>query len=161
MKHLDKENIIVIGIALLLLIGWGVWYPKHQAERNLKIQEQRAVAQAMENKNLTAQNYASRQIARKQSVSPGSPVKTAPVLPKHPPIVLSNDLTSFVIDPDSGSIDKIELLKYDTSDRTGHIVYDSEKVPRKTFSIDGLENWQTVSLSVIQQKSVDNSANFC
>ena len=32
MKFIDKENVIVIGIALALLIAWGVWYPRHQTK---------------------------------------------------------------------------------------------------------------------------------
>ena len=48
MKFLDKENIIVIVIALALLIAWGMWYPGHQAGVNAKIRQQQAEAQALE-----------------------------------------------------------------------------------------------------------------
>ena len=44
MKHFDKENLIVIGIALAILIAWGVWYPQRQAQVNAKSRERQAAA---------------------------------------------------------------------------------------------------------------------
>ena len=175
MKHLDKENIIVIGIALALLVGWGIWYPKHQAKVNAQRQEQKAAAQAMEAKNAAAQKYILQKNAEKQAASKAqtalhskaagkknssAPALPAPQIPQYPPVTLSNELTTFVINPGSGTVEKIELLKYDTSDRKSRIVYSSDKVPQKTFALEGLENWQTISLSVIQPKNAENTVNI-
>ncbi|MBO4648228.1 MAG: membrane protein insertase YidC [Lentisphaeria bacterium] len=184
MKHIDKENVIVIGIALALLIAWGIWYPKQQAKANAARQEQRAAEQAIEAKNEAARQYAEQQQAAAapaeaqpaaQTPAPAAPAETqpaaqtpaaqtpapAPVVPaefskdRYPAVTLGNDLTRFVIDPISGTVEKIELLKYDTSDRKGRIVYDSNVVPRRTFDIDGLDGWQLVALTVKEKVNAD------
>ena len=167
MKHFDKENLIVIGIALAVLIAWGVWYPQRQAKVNAKNKEQYAAAQALAAKNAAAQKYADRQAekkaaekpaAEKPAVSQPAPVPKAPVPPaplrkKLLPVILSNELALFTIDPNYGTIDRIELKKYDTSDRKERIVYSSEQVPRKSFALEGLENWQFVDLTVLPENS--------
>ena len=65
MKHIDKENVIVIGIALALLIAWGVWYPRHQAKVVTQAQERRTEAQVLAAKNNAAVDYAAKQAAAK------------------------------------------------------------------------------------------------
>ena len=167
MKHFDKENLIVIGIALAVLIAWGVWYPQRQAKVNAKNKGQYAAAQALAAKNAAAQKYADRQAEKKAAEKPAAekplvsqpapapnvPVPPAPLRKKVPPVILSNELALFTIDPNYGTIDRIELKKYDTSDRKERIVYSSEQVPRKTFALEGLENWQFVDQTVLPEDS--------
>ena len=139
MKHIDKENVIVIGIALALLIAWGVWYPRHQAKVVAQAQARRAEAQVLAAKNNAAVDYAAKQAAAKE-VKPAKPapvqakpapeIKAVP-LQKYPPVVLDNSVTSFRIDPNTGTVDRIELKQYDSSDRKSRIVYSSEQVPAK------------------------------
>lgn len=159
----DKEKAIVIGIALILLVAWGIWYPRQQAQTAARNQERRAAIEAAAAKQAAAEQYAAAKQAEKQaaqSVKPETPAKPEPVLPPAetlPNFTIANDLTSFVIDPNTGSIERIELLKYDDSERKGRIVYRTEQVPRKTFAMDGLEGWQTVSVSV-QKPSGDTAS---
>ena len=162
-KHIDKENVIVIGIALALLIAWGIWYPKQQAKVNAARQEQRAAAQALEAKNEAARKYAEQQqtAAAPAQAQPAAPAPApAPAAPsafskdRYPAVTLANELTRFVIDPVSGTVEKIELCRYDASDRKGRIVYDSNIVPRRTFAVDGLDDWQLVALTVTKSPEV-------
>ena len=149
----DKEKAVVIGIALILLVAWGIWYPRQQARTAARNQERRAAIEAAAAKQAAAEQYAAAKQAEKQAaqpVKPETPARPEPVLPPAetlPSFTIANELTSFVIDPNTGSIDQVELLKYDDSERKGRIVYRTEQVPRKTFAMDGLEGWQTVSIT--------------
>ncbi|MBQ9336853.1 MAG: membrane protein insertase YidC [Lentisphaeria bacterium] len=155
MKHFefDKEKAVVIAIALALLVAWGIWYPRQQAKTAARNQKLRAAAEAAAAKQAAAEQYAAAKQAEKQAAKPAkedTPAKAEPVLPPAqtlPPFILANDLTSFVIDPNTGEINRIELLKYDDSERKGRIVYHTEPVPRKTFAMDGLEGWRVVSIA--------------
>ena len=42
----DKEKAVVIGIALILLVAWGIWYPRQQARTAARNQERRAAIEA-------------------------------------------------------------------------------------------------------------------
>ena len=53
----DKETFIVIAIALAILVGWGIYYPKQQAEQAKYNQQQAMIAR-------TQAQYA--ELARKQ-----------------------------------------------------------------------------------------------
>ena len=132
MKHFDKENLIVIGIALAILIAWGIWYPQRQAKVNAISKERQAAAQALAAKNAAAQKYADQQAekkaAEKPAVSRPAPAPKAPVPPpapvrkQLPPEILSNDLALFTIDTNSATIDRIadEFLKVaDIEDSSG------------------------------------------
>ena len=44
-KYLDKETVIVAVIALAILIGWGIYYPKYQYNQALKAKEQQQLLQ--------------------------------------------------------------------------------------------------------------------
>ena len=166
MKYFDKENIIVIGIALALLIAWGMWYPRHQAKTVAQSQERRAEARALEAKNAAADNYAAKQAAAKETKSEKparpqpAPEKKTVSIPKFKPVILSNSVASFQIDPNSGTVDRIELKQYDSSDRKSRIVYNSDLVPRKTFALEGLEQWQTTELSVVRPKDDSNAVSI-
>ena len=168
MKHIDKENVIVIGIALALLIAWGVWYPRHQAKVMAQAQARRAEAQVLAAKNNAAVDYAAKQAAAKEAKAekpapvqarPAPEIKAVP-LQKYPPVILDNSVTSFRIDPNTGTVDRIELKQYDSSDRKSRIVYSSDQVPRKTFAIEGLEQWQTVELSVVRPKDASSAVSI-
>ena len=67
MKHFDKENIIVIGVALLLLIAWGFWYPQRQAKLNKQAKERSMAAAALADKKQNANANATPLITRNQS----------------------------------------------------------------------------------------------
>ena len=166
MKYFDKENIIVIGIALVLLIAWGMWYPRHQAKVTAKVQEQRAEARVLAAKNAAADNYAAKQAAAKENkvrkpLSPkAAPAPEAAAVTKFKPVTLANSVSSFKIDPNSGTVDRIELKQYDSSDRKSRIVYSSDQVPRKTFALEGLEQWQATELSVVRPKNNSNAVSI-
>ena len=154
-KFFDKENIIVIVIALALLVAWGIWYPKQPARprsaaRTVKKVESPAAPVPVKQQPAPA-------LATKPAAAPAAPVpvkqQPAPEVKRVPAVTLSNSLTSFVIDPNSGTIERVELKKYDTSDRKGPIVYQTDQVPRKTFALEGLEEWQTVSLSAVRPET--------
>ena len=152
----DKENIIVICIALALLAAWGIWYPKQPARprsaaRTVKKVESPAPAAA------SPKTQPAPVPAAKTAAAPAAPApvkqQPAPEVTRVPAVTLSNSLTSFVIDPNSGTIERVELKKYDTSDRKGPIVYKTDQVPHKTFALEGLEEWQTVSLSAARPET--------
>ena len=163
MKFFDKENTIVICIVLALLIAWAVWYPRHQTKIAAEPGTQTtAVRPAAIMQTVPAQEAVSAQPAPKKAEpaakapAPG-PAVPAVKLPRQPLVTLSNKVISITLDPNSGTIEKTELLKYDSSDRQSHIVYKTDQVSHKTFALDGLENWQIVSLSVNRPGNASNS----
>ncbi len=157
---LDKESWIVIGLALLLLVAWGVLYPSYQAKEAAKYKEQQAAAQAMAAKAEAARKVAE-QKSRKDAEKPraetaevkspvpaaGKPVPASSTLPHFPPVLLANDLAVFSIDPDTGTLDKVELKKYTDSSKKNVIVFNTALAPHRTFDIQGLEDWRTISAS--------------
>lgn len=160
MIKLDKENWIIIGVALLLLIGWGVYYPTHQAREAANFKEQQAAAQAMAAKVEFARKVAedkARKDAEKTHAVPAEAKvqaaaanKTAPAssnLPQFPSLLLANDLLAFTIDPNLGTVDKVELKKYTDSTEKKIVVFDTSSAPRRTFDLQGLEDWKVVASS--------------
>ncbi len=157
---LDKESWIVIGIALLLLIGWGVYYPQYQAKEAALYQEQQAAAQVLAAKAEVARK-AAEQKAREDGEKPrpdtpepktqsSAAEKSAPEpsgLSRFPPVLLANDLAVFTIDPNAGTVDQVELKQYTDSNQKNRIVFDTSLAPRKTFALQGLEDWRTVEAS--------------
>ena len=61
------------------------------------------------------------------------------------------------IDPNTGTVEEVELKKYDSSDRRERIVYKTDQVPRKTFALEGLDGWQTVRLSSERPEGTANT----
>lgn len=157
MKFFDKENIIVIGIAAALLIAWGVWwYPKLQVQPRQNPTVRTEVKPAPQSAPI-AQTQ-SQSVQKPAPVPAPQPAAPAPAvkIQEYPNVILSNEVMSAEINPNTGTIEKIELKKYDSSDRKGRIVYKTDQVPRKTFALDGLEEWQTVSLSTGQPQGSSN-----
>ena len=103
----DKEKAVVIGIALILLVAWGIWYPRQQARTAARNQERRAAIEAAAAKQAAAEQYAAAKQAEKQAaqpVKPETPARPEPVLPPAetlPSFTIANELTSFVIDPNT------------------------------------------------------------
>lgn len=167
MKHFDKENIIVLCIAAAFLIGWFFWYPKYQAKQNVQRQEAQAAAQAaaqaLEAKAQAAKLQLEKHAAEQQkaaSAAKNAPAAATAATTKHPAVVLQNKLIAFTINPDSGTIDKVVLQKYDTSDRKEKITIDSDAAPHKTAAVDGLDGWTLTHVSPIQPRGAVNAVHI-
>lgn len=155
LKHLDKENIIVLGIALVLLIAWGVWYPKYTAKQEAAMQKRPARAPQSE-----------AQMERTAATKQGAAAKAdadqtvpAPPLPQYPPVTLDNGLAAFTIAPAAGSVEKVVLHRYyrtaaKPKDRI-KIVFDASLAPHRTAAVD-LPDWRTTALTVIRPRSADS-----
>lgn len=166
MKHFDKENIIVLCIAAAFLIGWFVWYPKYQAKQNVQRQEAQAAAQAaaqaLEAKAQAAKLQLEKHAAEQQKTAAAAKnTKSAEpaAAAKHAPVILQNKLVAFTVNPDSGTIDKVVLQKYDTSDRKEKITIDSDAAPHKTAAVDGFDGWELTRVSVIQPRGAVNAVH--
>ncbi|MBO7147379.1 MAG: membrane protein insertase YidC [Lentisphaeria bacterium] len=161
-KSIDKESLIVIGIALILLIAWGVWYPRYQAKQQAFYQEQQAQKKALNAQAEKAQQLAE-QKTQNVTVSDTKEQKTV-LLPKTAKITrydnlkLENKLLSVVIDPNNGVVETVTLKQYDTSDKKTRIVFNSEKAPLKTAALLGLDGWKVISTT--RPKVTPDSVSF-
>ena len=160
-KYLDKETITVAVIALAILIGWGIYYPKYQVsqmekarEQQLLLKKENAKAQEMDQqirKQLSAAKTSAEagkktEVKTAKAAPSGSGKAAAPKLRFYKNAVISNNVTEITVDPNSGTIVKSTLSTYKTSDKKKAIVFDSNLAPCRTGWMDGLENYQLTSV---------------
>ena len=157
-KYLDKETVIVAVIALAILIGWGIYYPKYQYNQALKAKEQQQLlqqetAKARELQKQIREQSALPVAAEKKSAAAQKTVKKAvPAgkkalkIQRQKTVVLRNNVTELTVDPNSGTIIKSVLKSYKTSDRKNPIVFNNDQAPCRTGWIEGLENYKLTGL---------------
>lgn len=157
----DKETIVVILIAGVLLLAWFFIFPKWQAKQiteRERIAAEAAAALAQQNaKNGTAAsagNVAASAVATpvagQQNPSPtattsttaapdvsGKTVASGPVPVSHAawkPEEISNQFATATVNADNGSVAVVKLLGYKTSDKQSELQI-GEASPSKTFEI--------------------------
>ncbi len=140
----DKETFIVIIIAVILLIGWAIYYPKQQgvpAGTQTQYTELAGTAEAGK------QNPPPRTAAAQETPEAVKTSLTPVKLQLLPLVVFGNEVADFSINPNTGTIDKVEFKQFSTSDKKGPVVYDSVLAPFRTFALTGLDSWATVEIS--------------
>ena len=140
----DKETFIVIIIAVILLIGWAIYYPKQQgvpAGTQTQYTELAGTAEAGK------QNPPPRTAAAQETPEAVKTSLTPVKLQLRPLVVFGNEVADFSINPNTGTIDKVEFKQFSTSDKKGPVVYDSVLAPFRTFALTGLDSWATVEIS--------------
>ncbi len=153
---IDKETCIVIAIALAVLVAWGIYYPRQQAEEMKSRQRQAMIAQAQaeyaellrkteEGKTAPRTLPAAADTQRPETTPVRTPVPAA--VPLQAPVTFGNTLVDFTINPNSGTIDKVAFRQFTTSNRKEPLVYDSVHAPDRTFAIAGLDGWNTVEIA--------------
>ena len=160
-KYLDKETVLVAVIALAILTGWGIYYPKYQQDQARKAREQQELlrqenAKAKEiQKQIREQSAlpappAQKKVAavRKDVKQTVAPAKKVPSFQRQKTVVLRNKVTEITFDPNSGTVIKSILRSYKTSDRKNAIVFDGDQAPCRTGWIEGLENYKLTGVEV-------------
>ena len=152
----DKETFIVIAIALAILVGWGIYYPKQQAKQAeynrqqamiAKTQAQYAeLARKQETENADRKADPLRTVAEKAEPEAVKASPVASTLSLLPLVTFGNEVADFSINPNTGTIDKVEFKQFTTSNKKEPVVYDSVYAPYRTFSLTGLDSWVTVEI---------------
>lgn len=152
----DKETFIVIAIALAILVGWGIYYPKQQAKQAeynrqqamiAKTQAQYAeLARKQETENADRKADPLRTVAEKAEPEAVKASPVASILSLLPLVTFGNEVADFSINPNTGTIDKVEFKQFTTSNKKEPVVYDSVYAPYRTFSLTGLDSWVTVEI---------------
>ncbi len=115
----DKETLIAILIAVLVLIGWEPFC------RYMGWVEKPATAKPA----AAAAEPAKTAPQSQPEVKAPTPVATIPQVPETkvpalPPVTLRNELLKLEIQPSRGAISAVSLLKYENADHTGPVVID-------------------------------------
>lgn len=115
----DKETFIVIAIALAILVGWGIYYPKQQAKQAeynrqqamiAKTQAQYAeLARKQETENADRKADPLRTVAEKAEPEAVKASPVASTLSLFPLVTFGNEVADFSINPNTGTIDKVEF----------------------------------------------------
>ena len=119
----DKETIVVLVIAGLIMAGWFFLYPQYQQEQQEKLrlqkQEQLKNQIAIQQQKAAEAVRTAPAVVEKQAVAETKPVvkpveeKVAPVVPvASDPVSLENDLVKFTFDPATGTLISTELKKF-------------------------------------------------
>ena len=125
----DKETIVVLVIAGLIMAGWFFLYPQYQQEQQEKLrlqkQEQLKNQLAIQQQKAAEAVRTAPAVVEKLAVTETKPVvkpveeKAAPVKKEVPvvpvasdPVSLENDLVKFTFDPATGTLISTELKKF-------------------------------------------------
>ncbi len=179
----DKETVIVIAVTIAILIAWSIYYPKYQASQNekqLRIQQEQALAEA-QNQQAAAQqtivqNLPQQQPSQQTAVAPVQPTATPqpPVQPSQANIpavpepvqqiavtelkneapVLKNDLLELTLNSITGSIEQVKLLKFrssSTSEPEDCLVFKS--YGKSTFQTNIADNAQHIAVPVVTRSA--------
>lgn len=141
----------------MILIAWGIYYPKQQAEEARIRLQQASIAQAQaEYAEAVRAIEARKNVVQSVSAPPESAKTPAaesvhtpalPSLPRQAPVTFGNDVVDFTIDPDNGTIDKVAFKRFTTSNRKEQLVYDSIYAPSRTFALAGLDGWNVIEIA--------------